>query len=42
MQEQSNIHPWSFSRQYPVAVRTNGVYIYDEHVNAIWMGAAAR
>lgn len=32
MQEQySNIYPWSFSRQYPVAVRTDGVYIYDEN-----------
>ena len=32
MQEQhSNIYPWSFSREYPVAARAVGIYIYDEN-----------
>lgn len=30
MQEKSSIYPWSFSRVYPVAARTEGIYIYDE------------
>src|SRR5262249_17220640 len=24
------LYPWSFSRDFPVAVRSEGVYIYDE------------
>lgn len=30
MQEKSFVFPWSFSRQCPIAVRGEGVYIYDE------------
>jgi len=29
--QQSSVYPWSFSREYPVAARADGVYIYDEN-----------
>jgi adenosylmethionine-8-amino-7-oxononanoate aminotransferase len=29
-EDHSAFYPWSFSRDYPVAVRSEGVYIYDE------------
>jgi len=30
-EDRSALYPWSFSRDYPVAVRSEGVYIYDEN-----------
>src|SRR5437764_2738068 len=30
-QDDSAFYPWSFVRKYPVAVRSEGVYIYDEN-----------
>src|SRR5262245_18138856 len=29
-EDRSAFYPWSFSRDFPVAVRSEGVYIYDE------------